>query len=213
MSLWKKLTIFAVLSGIIYDSWPLGYWLNPVVARNGLASELEAIHQPFNWIFVGGDIVSSLIIMVIAYILWRRTKQHKDQKVFTISVLNVMVFGVLTIADALTPMHCDPSLQTCPSFTHDHLLLLHGIYSILASVALFVSVFVIWLLDRRSRLMSVVMFGYLLFGIFSLVGLFIANQGNWAQHYYITLCGVWMAALPYAVLRTNRRVKSAKQKA
>jgi hypothetical protein len=213
IALWQKLTFFAILAGIIYDSWPLGYWLNPIVARKGLASELEAIHQPFNWVFVGGDIVSSIIIAVVAYILWTKTKNHKDKKIFSISLLNVGIFSALTIADALTPMHCDPSIQACPNFLHDHLLLLHGVYSIGASLALFVSVFVVWLLDRRSRLMNAIMIGYVLFSLFSLLSLFTPGQNNWAQHYYITLCSVWLAALPYAILRTTRRKRSVRKTA
>jgi hypothetical protein len=206
---WKKLTIVAIVAGVVYDSWPLGYWLNPVVARKGLASELEAIHQPFNWVFVSGDIVSSLFIGLVAYILWMKVHKHVHAKIFKISLINIAIFSILTIADALTPMHCDPSIQSCPNFLHDRLLLVHGIYSIGASVALFVSVFVIWQLDRRSRLMNTVMFGYLLFSLFSLLSLFTPGQNSWAQHYYITLCSVWLAALPYAVLRTNRRKKKS----
>ena len=48
-----------------YASWPLGYWLNPV-ANRGLASNLEAAHQPYNWVFIAFDIVSGLLICVVS---------------------------------------------------------------------------------------------------------------------------------------------------
>jgi len=35
--------VLALLAGILYASWPLGYWLNPAVSKAGLASALEGV--------------------------------------------------------------------------------------------------------------------------------------------------------------------------
>jgi hypothetical protein len=46
------------------------------------------------------------------------------------------------------------------------------------------------------------MVGYVLFSIFSLIELVTPGQSNWPQHYYITLCSVWLALLPYVLRRS-----------
>jgi hypothetical protein len=38
---------FAVAAGLVYSSWPLGFWFNPLVAHRDFASELGAAHQPY----------------------------------------------------------------------------------------------------------------------------------------------------------------------
>jgi hypothetical protein len=201
---WQKLTIISILAGIIYNSWPLGYWLNPIVARRGLGSELEGLHQPYNWLFIGGDVVSSLLIGLVAVWLWSLLRRQVHRTVFDIALLNIGGFSVCTIVDALLPLHCDPSIQRCPSFVHDPLLLMHGIFSIAASVFLFISLLLIWWIDRRDWLLQALLYGYVLFGIFSLIPLFTPGRNNWSQHYYLTLCSVWLAVLPYAIHRFVR---------
>ena len=197
-SAWS-LTILAVLAGLLYDSWPLGYWLNPLVARAGLASELEAIHQPFNWLFVSGDVVSSVLVILIAVWLWRY--KTGNRLLARLALGSTIVYALLTIADALLPMRCDPSVSQCPSFRVDHLLLLHGICSIAAAVFLFVSLAVSWWHDRKNLWLNGLLLGYVVFGIFSLVAAILPGRDNWSQHYYLTLCAVWIAFIPYAIRR------------
>jgi len=187
----------AVLAGIIYNSWLLGYWLNPVVARHGLASELEGLHQPYNWLFIAGDVVCSLLIGLAAGLLW----SHVKDRLLRIALLSVGGFSLFTIADALMPIRCDPTVQICPSFRHDRLLFIHGVCSILASFLLFVSVVLVWWQHRRSRLIQAIIIGYVLFSLFSFVAVFTPGQSNWSQHYYLALCGVWLTLLPYAINR------------
>lgn len=52
-----------VVAGLLYSSWPLGYWLNPQ-ADHGLASNLEALHQPYNWLFILIDISSGVLTFI-----------------------------------------------------------------------------------------------------------------------------------------------------
>lgn len=195
---WVILCGVSLLAGILYNSWPLGYILNPVVASRGLGSELEGLHQPYNWLFIGLDVVSSLMIMAVVGLIWYWRRQTKGLWL-QLTVAMVMGFGVFTIADALLPLRCSPSLMRCPSFRTDHLLLTHGIVSILASVCLFVSVALLWWRKRTSHMLNFVITGYIVFGIFSLVAIFTPGQGNWAQHYYITLCSLWLFLLPLAL--------------
>src|SRR6267142_4573901 len=125
--------VLAVLAGVLYASWPFGYWLNPAVAKGGLASALEGVHQPYNWLFIAGDIASSLLITLVCWLIWRRVRGTHDKRLLEFALLNVVFFAAGTIIDAALPLRCDPSIQTCASFRHDHLLLAHGIFSILAA--------------------------------------------------------------------------------
>ena len=189
------LTILAILAALAYSSWPLGYLLNPVVGSNGLASELEAVNQPYNWVFVAGDVLSSLLIAAVAIVIWRRKPRH-DNSTF-LFMAAIVSFALLTVADTLLPLHCNPSLAACPDYTHDPLLFLHGIFSILASNGLFISVLIVWWHKRSSPIMNGIMVGYLLFGLVSLFNILQPGHGTWSQHFYLTLCSVWIALIPY----------------
>lgn len=189
----------AALSGIFYGSWPLGYVYNPAVAKAGLASGLEALHQPYNWLFIAADIISGLLILLVCWLLWLKHRTIKQRRLLDIVLLNMVIFGVGTIADTLLPMHCEPSLQHCPSFRVDYFLLFHGILSILAALALFFGLALLWWQERRSWVLSGLVFGYVLFSFTSLIEVVGLKGGNWSQHFYLTLCSVWLAFLPYAV--------------
>jgi hypothetical protein len=91
---------------------------------------------------------------------------------------------------------------------HDRLLLTHGIFSIVAALCLFANLAIIWWLDRRNGLFQLVLGGYVLFGLFSLVAIFTPGQSNWSQHYYLSLCAIWLALIPYGYWRATRTQKS-----
>jgi hypothetical protein len=207
---WWWVTGLAALSGILYSSWPLGYVFNPAVAKAGLASGLEALHQPYNWLFIAADIVSSLLILLVCWLLWLRHKTIKQRRLLDIVLLNMAIFGAGTIADTLLPIHCEPSLQHCPSFTVDYFLLFHGIFSILAAISLFIILALLWWQERRSRVLFGLVVGYVLFGLTSLIEAVGLKSGNWSQHFYLTLCGVWLALLPYAVYHVLGKSKPDK---
>ncbi len=196
---WPILGILAVLSGIMYSSWPLGYWLNPAVSQAGLASALEGIGQPYNWLFIVADIISSLLIVIVCWLIWRKVRGTHDKVLIDIALFNVVLFAAGTIIDAALPLRCDPSIMHCPSFTHDHLLLVHGLFSIQAGICLFISLVILWWHHRRTVLLNSLLVGYLLFSLFSVLALFYTSLGNWSQHYYLTLCGVWLVLLPFSI--------------
>jgi hypothetical protein len=194
----------SVLAGILYNSWPLGYWLNPAASRNSLASGLEATGQPYNWLFITTDVASSLLLMLACILLWRKYRSRIGSVIW-IALVSVVLFGIGTIVDALLPENCVPNLQRCASFTHNHLLLVHGMFSIGASLFLFISLCVIWFAQRRNVLLNALVLGYILFGFISLIeAITPGNDGNWSQHYYITLCSLWLVLIPYAVRLTAR---------
>ena len=192
----------AILSGILYSSWPLGSIFNPNVARRGLASALEGIGQPYNWLFIITDIVSSLLIVAVCWFIWQRLRGTHDKRLISFALLNVVIFAAGTIVDAALPLRCDPTIQICRSYKQDHLLLAHGLFSILAAICLFVSLVILWWHRRRNVLINSLVLGYMLFSLFSLIAILKPGIGNLSQHYYLTLCGVWLALLPHAIRNT-----------
>lgn len=207
----KAFVVAAVAScvaGIIYNSWPLGYLLNPLVSRSGLASELGAIGQPYNWVFIVLDIISGALIVLVAVLL-RNISTKILQKVV---LANFALFGVMTALSAAIPMTCEPSVTTCPPLLQQPWLIVHGGASILASLCLFVSVCLTWWHKRNqpgARVMSILLSGWTLFGILSVYFFFVPGPGYLAQRYYITLCSVWMVLFPF-MIDGVRRGKSIK---
>ncbi len=207
---WLRMDILAVLSGVLYSSWPLGPVLNPNVARNALASALEAIGQPYNWVFITGDVASSCLIILICWLIWRRLTALPGRRLLAAILINLVIFAAGTIMDTLLPEHCLPGAPACPDWRHDHLLLAHGVFSILAAICLFVSLALVWW-RHRTRLLYALIAGYFFFGVFSLVEALTPTAGNWSQHYYITLCGVWLALVPYAIRQAFPAAAEAKR--
>ena len=201
---WLLPTILTVIAGIIYCSWPLGIWLNPAVGSRGLASELEALHQPYNWLFITLDILSGLLVCVAVGLMWHWHNKRSYRWLFAVLV-NFALFGIFTAIDAILPLRCTPSTDVCQGIAGNPLLIAHGFFSVSASVCLFVSVAVIWWLRRKrggSTMMALLIAGWTLFGILSLIfALDPSGPGYWSQHYYITLCSIWTAILPYAAWR------------
>jgi lipoprotein signal peptidase len=196
----KTIALLACIAALLYSSWPLGYILNPRVAHVSLASGLEAVHQPYNWVFVLADVISSAVILVVCYLLWSSYKATHARQIIAITLICTSLFAVGTIVDALLPERCVPNLMACPSFTQDHTLLFHGIFSILASVCLFGALFVVWLKNLRNITLSMLLTGYIAFGIMSLMQAIIPrDKGNWSQDYYMALCSLWVLLLPYAI--------------
>ncbi len=204
----KRTTLWclSIAAGLLYISWPLGYWLNPAATKASLASGLEAVGQPYNWLFISADVVSSLLVIAFCLILWRMFKHRHLLSTVPLVLSFVMLYGIGTILDALLPEHCVPNLEQCPSFAHSPSLLVHGVFSISASVFLFVSLCILWFARRRSLLLNALLVGYICFGFISLLEAILpGNHGNWSQHYYITLCGVWLMCIPYVVEQNELR--------
>jgi hypothetical protein len=194
------LSCLSISAGILYNSWPLGHWLNLNVSKNSLASGLEAVGQPYNWLFIGGDILSSVIVIILCLLMLHKLKKIEEYRFVHVALLCTILFGIGTIVDALLPLRCVQGIESCPSFTIDHQLLAHGIFSIIASVFLFVSLVILWFYNRKNILLNVFLIGYIVFGAISLAeAVFPGKNGNWSQDYYITLCSVWIAVIPYTI--------------
>ncbi|HEY4160476.1 MAG TPA: DUF998 domain-containing protein [Candidatus Saccharimonadales bacterium] len=196
-----------ILSAIIYCSWPLGFWLNPQAMQSGLASELGALGQPYNWVFIWGDIVSGVLLVAAVALL---LKLYRLTGWARLALVFLAIYGICGALDAALPMHCLPSEQTCGSIFSDPMLILHGAFDLIGSIALIgtlVAVTVHVYRQNRQWLpwIYVIGIGGTLFAIASGIFYIWGGPGYWAQRYYITLSCIWVASMPF-ILRPKRAV-------
>ena len=205
-------TVLVVTAAVLYCSWPLGFILNPVATRKGLASELGAHGQPYNWLFIGADIVSG-IFLAVACLLLVRLFNAKSWRKASLGLL--ALYGICGALDAALPIHCLPSTQVCGPIFGDPILVLHGIIDFTGSAALIGTLVAEWLYawrHHRSWLpwIYVIGGGGLIFAGLSLWFIIINGPGYWAQRYYLTLSCIWVASLPI-MFRAQRRRATIKK--
>ena len=209
-----KLQTAAIGAAVLYCSWPLGDVLNPS-ANRGLASNLGAIGQPYNWLFALLDILSGLVIIVIASLLYRLTRKPRLW-LLDWSIVGYGLFGGLTALDAVLPIDCLDTVQRCGVLSHHPIIILHGLASLGSIGGLTISIVGLWYLLAYQRrvgrllrwLLHAISIGWFSFGVATAVFLLANRSSALSQHLFIILCSVWIGLLPYLVYR----VSSVRQK-
>ena len=199
-----------LLAGVLYSSWPLGRLLNPQ-ANRGLASNLEALHQPYNWLFISFDITCGLLVCVVCWQLLhfvRRNASHKTELWLKVAIWGTGIFGLLTALDAMLPLNCIEGSAHCVSPLNNPYYVVHGIISISSIAGLTISIIAIWLLlfIREKAVMrlahltpAMFLVVWLGFGILTLVLILHNQSSDLAQHFFIGFCSLWLVTLPYFV--------------
>ncbi len=183
----------AVLAGLVYSSWPLGFVLNPLVARHDFASALEATHQPYNWVFITMDVLSGVLLCGLGVLQWRKSANHM---LLRLSVLAYVLFGLFVILAAVAPDGC-PTGAACAAALHNPVIFIHGVSSIISVVFLVGSL----LLPLRVLLAKRYYYWAMLLALFVVVGwgltgvaaLVVMSRGLrdiWLQYNLISLCSV-----------------------
>jgi len=126
-------------AGILYNSWPLGYWLDNQTARHGLASDLEKAGHPYYWLFILGDILTALCTVAAGSLVWFAGRREPLSRAWQAVAIGLVVFGLFTAASALVPTECSgTTLAGCGS--HDGQGLgFDGLFSTIAALGLFMS--------------------------------------------------------------------------
>jgi hypothetical protein len=183
----------ASIAGLVYSSWPLGFILNPFVARHDFASQLEAAHQPYNWVFISLDIVSGLLLLIVGLRQWRAAGSHWSLR---LSILAYALFGIFVILAAVAPDNCTAGTY-CQALVRTPAFLVHGFSSIVSVVFLFSSlllpakILIRGRFYRRLLLLAVfITAGWGLTGIGALLELAHGLRSNWLQYGLITLCSL-----------------------
>lgn len=72
----KPILFLGIIGGLLYNNWLLGYWLNDRITRLGLASDLQVYNQPYGWLFILGDVLSGLMIVIVAYLIYQKNSRQ-----------------------------------------------------------------------------------------------------------------------------------------
>lgn len=201
---WKLLTA-ATGAAVLYCSWPLGYVLNPI-ANRGLASNLEALGQPYNWLFAALDILSGLVVVTIAVLLRGLTGRPRHW-LLDWSIIGYGLFGFLTALDALLPVDCLDTVQRCNVLSGHPLIIIHGAASIGSIGGLTMSIVGLWYLLAVKRrvawplrwLLHIIGLSWFGFGVATAVFLLADRSSALSQHLFIIVCSLWIALLPFLV--------------
>jgi Protein of unknown function (DUF998) len=186
-------------AALLYSSWPLGYILNPFVGRHDLASQLEALHEPYAWVFISMDVLTGVAILLAGL---RQIKIHRRQLLLRWCIISYVVFGLLNAVAALSPLNCDPEAHDCGPLLHNPLLIIHGLTSILSPgflcigmLALIVSIY----RRRMSRLIVwifvPILLAWLLSGLGAAIEFRMHVDSNLLQYYFISVCSLSIALL------------------
>jgi hypothetical protein len=197
----RAAALFTICAALLYCSWPLGFVLNPHAMRSGLASELGAFGQPYNWVFIGGDVLSGMLLVLAAGLLLHVYRLRGPAR---LAVILLAVYGVCGALDAALPMRCLPSQEVCGPIFHDPLLVLHGVFDFAGSFALLGTLLAaaVYVKEHNSQWrpwIYAIGAGGVVFALLSVVFYATHGPGYWAQRYYITLSCIWVASLPFIV--------------
>jgi hypothetical protein len=194
------------LAALLYSSWPLAFALNPEVARHSLASQLQAPHQPYGWLFVLLDVLTGALIIAVG-LLQLRTRKH-SATLFA-AVACYAVFGVCVAGAALVPLNCDPQAhaQACGPLLRNPSILAHGsmsllsVFSLLAGVVLIAKALYQARAGRHMQALCVVIaLCWAGFGAASLVQMLLhLHNGIILQDFFISVCSVSVAVTIGAV--------------
>ena len=204
-----KLQTTAIGAAVLYCSWPLGDVLNPA-ANRGLASNLGAVGQPYNWLFAGLDILSGSVIIIIALLLYGRSPRP-HRWLLDWSIIGYGLFGGLTALAALLPIDCLDTVQRCSSLASHPLIIVHGLASIGSIGGLTISIAGLWFLLAYQRrvgralrwLLFSIAIGWLGFAVATAIFILTNRSSALSQHLFIILCSVWIGLLPYLVYRVT----------
>lgn len=197
---------FAIIAAFMYCSWPLAFFLNPAVGKHNLASQLEAPHQPYNWVFIAMDVLTGCALIIAGILQYRANRKHSRRS--HVAVWSYLLFGAMVAIAALVPLSCDPEQDACGSIWRNPHIIIHGFCSIASVLCLLVGLAVIahgHYLQRTSRrhivLLSSVLILWLLFGIGSLAEMAMRVTGNLLQYFFITVCSLSVVVLVYYIER------------
>jgi hypothetical protein len=183
----------SILAALFYSSWPLGYLLDPVVEKTALASELQALHRPYNWVFILSDVVTGVICLLIGF--WQLQKKPKG--LIRVVILCLLGFGALVAVAALTPLSCEPGTPACSASIHNYRLVAHGFASIVSVTLLFISLAAASLCLHKTKLVGKVglivhalIIAWIFFAVGSILEIIFHIHGNLLQHYFISICSL-----------------------
>ena len=206
---------FSLASALLYSFWLAGYALNPTTVKQLDLSALQASGQPFSSLFVLGDILTGLGIMVAAYFVnqfWRHSPVAQ-RKVLSICLSGLLLFGIMTAVSSLLPS-CIANSRVCD--THlSQVLDPHDVTGGIAAIGLFVAgLGAIQLLDYKKtwlgHSLGAVLLGWLISGtLFVWLSVTAHTAGLFMQRVWLLLSSLLITLIFIAICNPVAGVKRA----
>jgi phosphatidylglycerol lysyltransferase len=143
---WRRIVIISlsILAGLGYASFPIAIFINSRKTFHGLASELGAGGQDYAWLFNSLDVVSSLAIFAIIWLLWRSAGSTKHGRQILL-LLGLSALGNLLAAVTPLPIHANSQLQ----------VRLHDVFSVINLFGIVVAAILLTIQARFNRWLMV----------------------------------------------------------
>ncbi len=193
----KLVLLLCALAGLFYNSWPLGYLLNNPTAHGGLASDLEVVGHPYFWIFILGDVLTGLSLIIVFLTFRIKLWPKLNTKALKFTLLGLLIFGAFTIISALLPSECSVTPILRCGADQGRGLGLDALTSAIAAIGLLVSLISVNSYARSNKSHHLVqIFTTLSLLIWSFAGLlfivFAVSSGNahLTQQIYLILSGL-----------------------
>jgi hypothetical membrane protein len=148
----RLVLLLCIAAAVLYNSWPLGYIVNSQTAHAGLASDLERVGQPYYWLFILGDILTGLCLIIACYILLVKLHSKIYSNSWLVVCVGVFLFGIGTAIASVAPAHCSVGLTLKCGTTGNSLLDLDTFFSGIGAFGLFASMLSTCALCLRYRL-------------------------------------------------------------
>jgi hypothetical protein len=210
--------IVFTLSAIMYNSWPLGYILNPKTAHIALASDLNGVGQPFYWLFILGDVLVGTGLLAISILLFFKLRNELWSNAWLVVFVGVLLFGVFTATSAASTNSCLPGHFNMCATIDNKTFGADGLESALAAVGLLVSLIGINLmsvhfkLSKRLMLVSQVMLlAWPLSGLIFLWAADVNDNIRLAQHALLIISGLSLFVIGLDIYAAIERQASSRQ--
>lgn len=206
-----------IAGAVLYASWVLQFLLpSPLSPWTSYASELAAQGQPHAGVYRAADVAAGLLFVAGGLAARRRAGRGASRRARLLPWL-VVVFGLATAADGLSPMSCTPTVDAACAAREaagevplGHLL--HDVTSTVAGAAFWAALVVVtWGRPGRSRmawLLLVLAVAWTVATAWTLVAQVPGVQHGLlglAQRLELALTTCWLVAYGIAGLRSSRR--------
>lgn len=197
----KTIVSLAIISGVLYNFWLFGFIFDPKAITDNYFSDLEAYSKPYSWFFILGDVLTSLIVLKVAFLIWQKKVNKKIMIAYGL-------FGIATLLDAVVPIadKCSDSITSC-GINPSQVLSFHDLASLVAYLSIFYCLLSCYKLSKRSakpiRLRTTLNYTFYLWimaGIFLLISIITNVLTTLSQGLFLGMMGVGVAVVPAFLL-------------
>ena len=183
-----------VVAAVVYNSWPLGFWLDRAGMRGTYVSVLEVPGRRDAHLFVTCDVLAGLLA-VVAGLLLRRSR---GPAAWGPAAWGLVIFGVGNVLEASIPIDatCAVSVASCGTGP-GAMFAPHDIASLISLAGLAIA---LWSLREHSRWMQAVIGLWILTGLFMVISVVVVRWVTVSQTSFIVACGVALAAVPLPIV-------------